>query len=405
MRRLLWKELRERRLMLLVLVASTSGLIAFGNYHVMLNSVDSAWIFLSVFAALCLGAGTYSSELAGGAADFARSRPISWKSMLAAKLLVGLGFVLVATLLMALTFRMVCPAQYLRFANPIDLAPSLAQAFGMMGTAYLLGFVCSIALPSTMGGVAVVFLVWFSCLLEIMYYQLHELVIISGWSLSLRFVGAGVATVLISRFGLTLPTGWRTARLSVIVLVFAIVGIPLNFTVPDSSFSKRSRDMSVSLSPTGKYAAVTSRETARAAQPRTYLVRIADGRRAALGLANDDILASSVYWYKNTVATSNGGVFRVGRMDSSGRLRAITIRAEGSGSAATPIRQTPAGRYIMRAPLYANGARTPVTVVDLDKMRELRVSLGPDINDYWWQSDTEIGYLDRTGFHIARVPQ
>ncbi len=408
MRRLIWKELRERRLLLLALVASTSGLLVFGNYHVMLNDIDSAWILLSIFAALCLGAGTYSSELAGGTADFVRSRPISWKRMLAAKLTVGLGFVLVATVLMALVFRIVCPAQYMRFANPVDLAPSMALAFFIMGAAYLLGFVCSVVLPSMMGGVAIVVLVLFSCLLEGMWYQAFDYHPQAIWSFYLRFVGTAVAAVLISRFGLTLPTGWRMAHFCAIVLVFTIVGVPMDFTVPDP-LSHRSQDIGWSLSPTGDYAVFTRQGTvdpAGKSQIRTYFLRVADGRKAELDGVNSLISESGVYWYKDIVAASDyGGLIRVGRMGSSGRLRQVSIRAHWDQGSMPPIRQSPAGRYLVLAQLGSKAAPAPATIVDLDKMRGLHLTLGPDVLEYWWQSDTEIGYMDRTGLHIVPVPE
>jgi len=394
--------------MLLALVASTSGLFVFGNYHLMLNNANSGWIYLSVFAALFLGAGTYSSELAGGAADFARSRPISWKSMLAAKFMVGVGFVLATTLLMALVFRIVCPAQYLWFADPVGLAPSLALACSIMGSAYLFGLICSVALPTMMGGVAVVVLVWFSCLLEVLFYQQFEVKPLALWSMNLRVVGAGVAVVLISRFGLTMPTGWRMARFWAIVLIFAIVGIPMNFTVRDP-LNRRTQDFGWSLSPTGGYAVFTRQgpvDPGGKSQIKTYLVRVSDGRKAEMDGVNGTISESGVYWYEDTIAAScYGGLICVGRMGSSGRLRRLSIRVHGDELYGAPVRQSPAGRYIMLAPLGSNAARTPVTIVDLEKMRGLHITAGPGIREYWWQSDTEIGCIDSAGLHIVPVPE
>ena len=118
---------------------------------------------------------------------------------------------------------------------------------------------------------------------------------------------------------------------------------------------------------------------------------------------NGRITEPSVYWYKDTVATPVGDVVWVGRMDSSGWLHRASIQASNE-LYGTQLRQSPGGRYIVFADRN-KAASTPVTIVDLDRMRGLHITAGPEVHDYWWQSDTEIGYLDRAGRHIVRVPE
>lgn len=409
MRRLIWKELREKWLLILALIASTLGLIILGDNYTLLNSANSGWIALSVFAALGLGAGAYSSEL-GGTADFARSRPISWKSMLAAKLVVGVVSVIVTVLLSVLVFCAKCPSQYHAFVNPVDLAPGVKAMFLIIGMSYLFGFTCSVIVPSIAGGIAVVFLVWFSCVVQVMLYKRANWVPVSGWSYTFRLVGLALAVALISRFGLTLTARWRAARFTAILLAFIVAGIPMDFTVRDA-FTPRPTVEGWSLNPTGKYAGLMRNEPSIGADTgrgASYIVRIADGKKVEFPRAGPTITGPNTFWYKDTIAVCDANNIRIGRITAAGHLRTVNVRVEACNlntdtrsSFTGVVLQSPGGRYLLVAPPDGSVDAT-LTVADLDQMRATHLAVAPKGVDCWWKSDSEIGYIDSTGRHIIR---
>lgn len=402
MKRLLWKELREKRVLVLALIASASGPIIFGdNYKLLSDSFTAVntnplgWIALSIFAALCLGTSAHSSEL-GGTADFARSRPISWKKLLAAKLIIGAASVLLAVVLAVVTFRIMLPARYFAFFNPAGLAPGIKWMLVTLGLSYLLGFICSVIVPSVMGGLAICLLLLFSFVIELLWYQNAHLTPIAWWSFLFRLVGAAVAVVLISRFGMTLSASYRALRFTGVVLAFVAVGIPMNFHVPDPT-APDGRDIAWSLSPSGNYAGYMGDERVPGkhdTQIVNYLVRMSDGKKAKAPGARD-FSGSPTFWYKDTVASCSSDHVWMGRMDSSGRLHESKFSIGGSGSDLGIVRQSPSGRFL----LLVRKQKGIVWMADIDQMSGRMVVVGPGVQDYWWKSDTVIGYIDDQGPH------
>lgn len=419
MRRLLWKELREKWLWLLLLVASTSGLILCHDAYFFLGKSWSGWGLLSVLAALGLGTSAYSTELAGGAADFIRSRPVSWKKMLLAKVILGFAFLIFTALLATLVFRVTCPPQYLRFADLSHLLTGFGIAMAFLGCAYIAGFVCSVVLPGPLGGMLLVaaiptsYFLWQYCL-----QQAHAQPR-AYWSGYLIVIGALVASVLISRFGLTLPTARKVTRYLSVIAVFVLIGLPLDYCVKsDPLFSGTYTYWNISED--GKYAALEQQHHGlnnRDYVRHSYFVRLSDGTKAPT-VWPDDSLAPS-YWHRGTLAVvygkdgvqgaesdrvENHNTLWMGRMDASGRLHHIMYPLNRYGEFNFAIVPSPSGRLIMVAAAMDKDWNQRLTFAVMDSMRPIGGVVEGAVRDYWWQSETEVGYTDRKGKrHFLRV--
>ncbi len=159
MRRLLWKEWRERRLWALSLAASilyvslyAQGQNCFGE----LNFPWTNWQALPLMLALLTGAGAYASELSGERATFAFSRPISLRAMLCAKLLFGAIIFIGVPLLAALLLRFTIPAPLQHLATPVHLLTGAWTMTWPLAVCYLFGLGCSVMSPRLPGSILVI---------------------------------------------------------------------------------------------------------------------------------------------------------------------------------------------------------------------------------------------------------
>lgn len=415
MKRLLWKELREKWIWLAALVASTSGLVLFGDGYMFIGHSQTGWTALSMLVALCLGASAYSGELAGGAADFVRSRPVSWKKLLLAKLIVGVGFVLVAVITAALVFRLVCPVEYLRFADPLHLMERALGIVVVMGLTYLCGVLVSVALPGVIGSLFVMVIVYMAAALEVSLSDQLGVKPAVLWSVYFMFVGAAVAVVLISRFGTTLPASVRLTRYLSIVGIFMLIGLPLDRYLEFDPFSLPRTVRSWNLSPNGKFAAL-DRTQYRLGDTkgsyRSYLVRIFDGRKARTYRPKDSLASISSCWADGTFAVTSDlqeghpTILWMGRMDTSGRLRHFSVPFQHSESSSVFLTPSPGGKYIMLMTWINSNNDQRVTFVDVPNLRMLRQTIeGNDMEERWWQSDTLVGYNTRGARQFVSVTE
>lgn len=407
MSRLIWKELREKWIWLLPLVASTSGLILFHDAYMFLGGGNpSAWLILSLLVALGLGASTYSSELAGGTADFLRSRPVSWKEALIAKLIVGLSFLLVTCALAALTFRLTCPGQYLRFAGLSDLARGFGLSMLILGIAYAAGFISSAVLPGAFGSMLVAgAAVTVYMLIQYSLDQTNSSGI-SYWSAYSGIVGAAVAMVLISRFGLTLPPRERLARFFVIVAAFAFVAAPFDYYVKYDPLNPVRIAEGWALSPDASYGILYRWSTKPAVlkYERSFVVRTRDGRRAALntpGSASSWISDHALWHRSSFAARGDDGSVWISAMDHSGKLHSSIVSRPRPEQSSAPLVPSPGGVRIMIATDNSERQNSNVKFADMATMRPIPGSV--NASDYWWISDTEIGYTDKSGTHRKRL--
>jgi hypothetical protein len=415
MRRLLFKELREKWIWLLPLVGSTSGLVLLHDGYVFIGDSQTPWLILSMLAALGLGASAYSSELAGGSADFVRSRPVSWKRMLLAKFVVGLAFLTVTAILATVVYRLNCPAQYLSSADLPHLASGFGVAMLIMGCAYVAGFICSVVLPGAFGGALLMAAIVTSyVLMQYCLEQFHAKAA-AYWSGYLAVIGAAVATVIISRFGLTLPTTRRLTRYLSVIGIFALIGAPFDYCLKWDPFSPPRTSNEWNLSPDGRYAALEQTRDGLHVY-HSYLVRISDGRKVETDWLQGSAYAygSNACWYGQTLAaieTRQDHADRLlawlwmGRTDESGRLSRVRIPIPTHKDYGASLISSPTGRLVMVAAPTGVKEGSRLTFADLTTLHPLSAVVIDGARDYWWQSDREIGYIDRTGRHIARVPE
>lgn len=394
MKKLLWKELREKWIWLTPLSASVIVPILFGDRYYFLGDVQTPWQMLSFCTALVFGASAYSSELAGGTADFVYSRPVSWKKLLAAKLIVSVEILLMTTIMAACIYRSVCPEQYIRFAGLSHMAKGVGIATLSMGAGYLLGFLCSVVLPGMFGGLLVLIVVLISGALEFMIYDQLKVNPASLWSIYFRFIGSAVATLLIARFGLTLPTNRRVMKYFGIVFVFVLISMPLNFILKYDPFGDNGPSRIYRMSDNGQYVVMENIEDGSKLPP-FYLVRIKDGKKLCISSIS---YMSRTAWYNGNLATiartdlragKSENILWMGCMDESGHLRHTNLLL--GRSTRSDIIPSSSGKHIMLNVHSCDGHR--LIFADLENLRPLSTTIS-GVKKYWWQTDTEVGYLD-----------
>jgi len=442
MRRLLWKELREKLIWALLLIAAAPGVIVFGDGYTFCGDEFGGWITISAIAAFLLGGSAYSSELAGGRADFLFSRRISWEKVLLAKFLVGLAVVLVTAIVGALAYRLVCPAPLLPFATPFRLAEGVAYATIWMGICYVAGFLCSTALPGVFGSVLVYFaiLTAYGVPIAILGPSMHStdaqgFGALGGWAL-----GAIVATVVTARFGLTLNTTARAARYALTVAVIGIVvGSGAFWALGKTTFFDHQSDRPsfISLSPNGRYAVVQypARSGATTSYDEIHLVKRSDDSRVLLAdrpqsrtqVPYDYGQITQCYWVDNTniaMVIDRGG----------GEVRFIHIRNADRPLEPGSVSINEAGVRERSLLVPSPNRKLAVVVSDHSGVETWRIAMrdiwqrtgGANVNgnlaffnaltgrgigkpvrgvrNFWWQSDTEVGYVDNgENRHIVRV--
>jgi len=444
MRRLLWKEFRERRLWGATWVASVVGVgaLAHAGYIGGMGQL-SPWIKLPYFVSLAAGASAYVSELTGNRSAFAFSRPVSWKMMMLAKLLYGILIAVVAAALGAIAFRIFCPQEYLAFATFPQLVGGAGRLAWMMGSVYLAGLLCSTCLPGEAGGLLTVI----ASMLVVggaesashaVFKGLNER-ILGLWLRNGQLVGTAVAAIVTARFGLTLSTRARAGRYAAVFLVvFAGMGA-LGLTVPNNWITARLRSECEwsSVSPSGRYAFVRVGKCANeffglAIQSgyfdsHDYLVRLSDGKTVNAAPLGVSITFSTyrhipvpggsgaetmplcnwtdedtMFYYSpppdGRRAANATGEIRTIKMAADGTLVSQSIRVGGKWSWLLPSAD---GRFAMLV-TYGTGTIT-LEFVDIEGARKLdeKVEMAAA---YWWQSDREVGYTDQEGErHIIRV--
>lgn len=439
MRRLLWKEFKERRVWAVLWAASMPGVAILARAG-FCGTVDalSAWFALPFLLSLLVGAGAYSSELTGERATFAYSRPISWKKMLLAKSLFGITIAVGSCVLAAVGYRLFCPPQYLPFATFSRLAQGVGTMSLFMCSAYLGGLLCSVVLPGVSGGILVAIaslLLWSGIEAVVVGSRTRSedsIDMLMNWLTYGQVLGTVAAATVVMRFGLTLSTRARVVRFSIVVLTALLSASILAVTIPNDwtarSFVRKDYQWS-SVSPSGKYAfAFASIGTLLPGldyDGSNYLVRLSDGKSWKMDLrgmgARYDTLEeygqgvgtgweSIPIWYWTSSDTllfyhdpfrPASGICTV-TVGPDDRLILQSVRV-GSGN--PRLVPSPDGRYLMVvSPSFSKGGGpTRLEFVDVEAARKI----GPTIEgarSWWWQSDHEVGYTDREGNrHILRV--
>jgi ABC-type transport system involved in multi-copper enzyme maturation permease subunit len=158
MKRLLWKELRERwpwalcwAAVILVAALPGHGQSFCGDFHL----TYLGWALLPGLFAVLVGANAYSAEITRTRMFFTFSRPISWQALLTAKLLFAAIIACGIPLLAAVYFRFTCAEPYRAFATVLHLLAGVGLLAGILLVGYLTGLACSVVIPGVAGGILV----------------------------------------------------------------------------------------------------------------------------------------------------------------------------------------------------------------------------------------------------------
>ena len=230
MKRLFWKEFRERRLWIPVFSIIAIFIVVRGSAFTFIghNDAFSKWLFLFFITAFLFGAGAFKGEIGTGSIDFLFSRPVSWKKFLAMKVLADLFIILIAVTIAAITYRIIRPEQYAAFTTLVHLMIGIGNGMIWFSIAYTLGLACSVIIPGALGGVLVMFaimtisMLWATVCNKINWIDMNA----AGFAALLAPV---IAMLFIVRFGLTLPVRPRINRYALILVVVMIV-VTVGFT-------------------------------------------------------------------------------------------------------------------------------------------------------------------------------
>lgn len=438
MRRLLWKEFRERwawgtawtaLVLAAILRSHIQGFIGDAG---MAPPVTALLFMLSTI----VGAGGYSSEQVGNRAEFIGARPITWRRILLAKVLFGLLSALAASVLAGIAYRIVMPGKYLPFASVGAFIPGVMSLAFTMALGYLAGLSCSIALPGVAGGVltgAMSFLALIMIfekthgLTEGHPYWQQRLAFESFWLPAGVAAGLIAALVVIARFGLTLPTPVRAIRYMSIVCGIFVASSVVQFFVPGrwitSSFLTW-RCVYSSVSPSGEYAVsewypmppklLEGVFSGLAGKGVRYLARLSDGKKVSIGwepnpespwTADGSYIGLAPGRFA-ALARNSGrrqpGRISLLRLDSGGRLMVKSVSTEGQTYSAE---MSPDRRLAMINPGLGDHEEQDLIFVSLDfgTFRKLKTVIH-GAKTPWWQSNSEVGYLDGKNVrHIVRL--
>ncbi|MHB9023800.1 MAG: hypothetical protein ACYC7E_06430 [Armatimonadota bacterium] len=429
MRRLLWKEWNERWIWLLMwaLAVIITAALGVGQRGLGKETAQSSWAMLSALFALLAGLGAYGSELVGERATFLYSRALSWKQLFFTKVLLGLAVALLAPVLGAIAFRLAAPAEFHPFMTPAALALGALEMAGISGAAYLIGLGCSIVFPGLAGGLLTILLWWGG--IAAIGFSIYEIApdtapfFIAVFCLSSPFF----AGIVLARFGLTVRRSIRLIRFAMIVLIFAFVGIILDFVPPIQrrlqAWQNDNGFQDISISPSGTFASIEQRSAEKKLR---YWLRLADSSRFALSpdiegywqtqwTANDCLLIEDnaidslketikiVWWEQNRLRTGEISTDKV-----------WGPRLKDSTTFVSPDRKRLLIDYKWNMQLFdlQTGAATVIAQLDprLWKSKDKRErekatakALDPSnpFAQSWWQSNAQVGYIDpQTGKRV-----
>lgn len=297
MKSLLWKEFREKRLWLPAILLSIIGPVLLGQgytFYGPLQVMQYGWIAPSLLVVLFLGFATYSSELSAGTTDLLGSRPVSWKKILTAKLVLGLVLIVPTVLLAAALYRLTCPEAYIRYATPAILGERAGLSMAALFVFYLIGLSCSVVLPGMVGALMVFLAVSIaqgahlmlmnSGQTESLLKEIPLFSIISWW------IGIIVAAMLILRFGITLSLSSRAKKFAVIALAVVPFVAAVDF-LPQVRAKRENPHVPpvISLSGSGQYALVNELSVPARSKDfhGVYFVRLSDMKKVRTSFSTD----------------------------------------------------------------------------------------------------------------------
>ncbi|MDO8683509.1 MAG: hypothetical protein Q7N50_08515 [Armatimonadota bacterium] len=431
MKSLIWKEFREKRIWGLALLASVVGPIIFGkSYTFCPSGLDTItpWLSLMMIVSLLFGFSAYSSEISGGAAGFLYSRRISWKKVMLAKIIVGLGTIVLVSILAAVIYYLTCPDIYARFATLDRLAIGIVYSTCILGLPYLIGAICSVVLPGIFGGIIVMLGLTAGLSLYVYLLSIGNPPNATGDSIPfIWFAGPLIAAILTARFGLTLSTRTRTIRYGVIALVMSLC---LSYLSIASGLDRKisgdnAREICfLSLSPDGKNAIVQWEKNEDYSLSGVYLVRLSDKSR--IRVSGNQINIAQCYWLDSSHCVlqqvQTPSITLISFDADKGRALKISVKVKSVKTSAftqailpSPSRRIAAiiSNFTKRNDSFTNryGSDSGINILDAKnsmqdsgaKLQFFDLISGKRVHqsvngarDIWWQSNTEVTYLDKS---------
>lgn len=419
MKRLLWKEFRERCWWALGWTAAIVGASCFGQAQAFCGDqapVLSVWLVLPLLMAALVGAGAFAGETTRDRATFVYSRPIPWWAMLVAKFIFGAVIMVGAPLLAALLFRCFAPEPYRLLATPAHLLVGVWGLAWKLAVLYLFGLACSVVIPGIAGGVlTVVVVIVFALPIAVLiglfsfakFWQIQQAV---GLCLA-AWIGTVCAGLLLTRYGLTLSTDERVKRFAQVFVPVLLGGWLLSVALPQAwgqELLLRWEPSFTSVSPTGAYALLVSYQRFNPLglflsqngddffASRSELVRMADGALVMTIPTDMERNYNSLWswqWTSNDLAyyvCYDGYLYIVNTP-----ARKLTRLPTQNGR---PWLTSPDGNLLLFREIFQKDNHSPTETrlrfIDLRAARMFNTSIKGSIADAWWQSNTEVGYHD-----------
>jgi hypothetical protein len=174
---------------------------------------------------------TFSRETGYECQDFLLSRPIGWKRILFAKILVDAGIMLSGIIVGAVAFRLLLPGFYEPFVGIAGLLIGIGIAFGTALLGYMPGFASSAVLPGFWGSGIVLCLICVGMGAEATWIEVYSpanigpnawIGLVAAW-----VIGGIAASVFMAKRGMGLSPSDRAKRYAVLIAVFSSILLPL----------------------------------------------------------------------------------------------------------------------------------------------------------------------------------
>lgn len=414
MKVLLWKEFYEKRMW--GLLWAVSIVLALGiKSNFCSGSLITNWTFLPIVLSFVMGAAAYSTELKENSVDFLYSQPIHWAKLLLVKAMFGLTVIFGSTLMSVVVFRFSCPDYYVDFITPDRVIFVVRSIAWFLWTCYLSGLFFSVVLPGVVGSLTVFVI----CLLPVTflewvgdnYVQASAVDMFHLGRSYIILVGPAIAALIILRFGLSLSIRSRAMKYGLVVLLISVTLPTLFMLIPKetfiSVFCERVCDKS-SISPKGNYAlihykwrfnnsagVVSHSLIFREAQ---YLIRLSDGRATSLDCQLTSY-KTCTWLNNNTVYCYSTAAPGIQIIQLTPRGKAVCRYLKLSGN---PMQIIPSSDGSKAIVMSKGQQEIMIDILDTKTGKMVAPSIR-QANACWWQSGTEVGYLNSSGRHILNL--
>lgn len=408
---LIWKEAREKLLwatalcLISMFSAWTCGYTFYGApWPEMLS-----WSLGPILMAFLMGASGFASELTSRRAVFLLTRPVTWRSILISKIIIGACAILAASVLAAIAYRLTCPPSYTGLVTTSGLAEGIWLAVIFTGFSFLTGFASSSVFAGTTESAA--FAIVQGTVLICVFSILGARSI--GWSQQIMQVlwpipllVAGVAVV---KSGVALSAGERVRRYGVTAFAgIVVLAVAANITprslIDDFISDKVNYEyIDWSISPDGLYALGRDMRN-------IYRLDVRHDKCTKLEYVFEDysahrVISEAVSWMSPHIA------YRIACGKDTWFIRTYYLENNGVKNYDIPMGKltdrdgypteivpSPDGRTA--AVLLSVGMDKPRTIVFVDiaerrrLKREATTAAGTPM---WWNPSSEFRYIDARG--------